>query len=134
MRTNKKTLRMLATAAICVGTPAWVCAQVAPNSGTAIPVPLIGPAIRRIETASAVSTEPLGGISTVRHLSNGNLLLNDGQRRRLLLMDSSLQVIKVVLDSLTDVNNAYGTRSGTLIAARGDSTLFVDIIRTRASS
>ena len=126
MRTNKKTLRMLATAAICVGTPAWVCAQVAPNSGTAIPVPLIGPAIRRIETASAVSTEPLGGISTVRHLSNGNLLLNDGQRRRLLLMDSSLQVIKVVLDSLTDVENAYGTRSGTLIAARGDSTLFVD--------
>ena len=73
-----------------------------------------------------MSTEPLGGISHVRHLSNGNLLLNDGNRRRLLLMDSSLKVIRVVLDSLTEVENAYGTRAGALIAARGDSTLFVD--------
>ncbi|MEP6835475.1 MAG: hypothetical protein ABJB74_18965 [Gemmatimonas sp.] len=97
----------------------------AQNNG-AVPVPLVGPPIRRIETASAVSTEPLAGISTVRHLSNGNLLLNDGQRRRLLLMDSSLKVIKVVLDSLTDVENAYGTRAGSLIAAKGDTTFFVD--------
>ena len=136
MRNYMKTLQLVVFAACSAGASAFARAQVSPtpataapgavNTAAAIPLPLIGPAIRRIETASAVSTEPLAGISTVRQLSNGNLLLNDGQRRRLLLMDSSLKVIKVVLDSLTDVENAYGTRAGTLIAAQGDSTLFVD--------
>lgn len=97
-----------------------------PPAGPPIPTPLVGPAIRRIESASAVSTEQLGSINTVRQLSGGRLLLNDGSRRRLLLLDSTLKVISVVLDSLTEVQNAYGTRSGSLIAYRGDSTLFVD--------
>ncbi|MBC8088362.1 MAG: hypothetical protein H7Z40_13925 [Phycisphaerae bacterium] len=98
----------------------------APTAGTPAPTPLVGPAIRRIESASAVSTEQLGSINTVRQLSGGRLLLNDGTRRRLLLLDSTLKVIGIVLDSLTDVQNAYGTRSGSLIAYRADSTLFVD--------
>lgn len=85
-----------------------------------------GPPVRRIESASALSSEPLGSITTVRQLPNGRLLLNDGTRRRLLMLDSTLSVIKVVLDSLTEVQNAYGTRPGALIAYRGDSTLFVD--------
>jgi hypothetical protein len=88
--------------------------------------PAAGPPIRRIATASAVSTEPLGQVSGVRELPGGRLLLNDGGRRRLLLMDSSLKVLEVVLDSLAEVENSYGTRQGALIAYRGDSTLFVD--------
>jgi len=142
MRNHMRVQPLWVALVLCLATPALASAQVSvgspPNatqpgtsstpgaSSGATPVPLVGPAIRRIETASAVSTEPLGGISTVRQLSNGSLLLNDGTRRRLLLLDSSLMVIKVVLDSLTDVENAYGTRSGALIAARGDTTLFVD--------
>ncbi|MEO7998609.1 MAG: hypothetical protein ABI852_14265 [Gemmatimonadaceae bacterium] len=95
-------------------------------ANSAIPVPLVGPAIRRIETAQFVSTEVLGSITTVRHLPDGRILLNDGTRRRLLLMDSTLKTVGIVLDSLTDVQNAYGTRAGSLIPYRGDSTLFVD--------
>lgn len=91
-----------------------------------VPVPLVGPAIRRIETAQFVSTEMLGSITNVRHLPDGHILLNDGTRRRLLLMDSTLKTVGIVLDSLTDVQNAYGTRAGSLIPYRGDSTLFVD--------
>ncbi|MGV3707336.1 MAG: hypothetical protein ACO1Q7_00735 [Gemmatimonas sp.] len=98
----------------------------APPAGGATTAPVPGPAVRRIETASAVSTEPLVSITTVRQLSNGNLLLNDGQRRRLLLMDSTLKLVRVVLDSMTDVHNAYGTRPGALLAGRGDTTFFVD--------
>jgi hypothetical protein len=82
--------------------------------------------VRRIQTASAVSTEPLGAVTGVRALSDGRLLVNDGTRRRLLMMDTSMRVTGVVLDSLTEVQNAYGTRAGALIAYRGDSTLFVD--------
>jgi hypothetical protein len=85
-----------------------------------------GPPVRRIATASALSTEPIGTINSVRELPGGRVLLNDGARRRLLLMDTSLRVVGTVLDSLAEVENAYGTRPGTIIPYRGDSTLFVD--------
>jgi hypothetical protein len=85
-----------------------------------------GPPVRKISTASALSTEQLGSIVNVRELPDGRVLVNDGTRRRLLLMDTTLHVVDVVLDSLTEVSNAYGVRQGALIPYRGDSTLFVD--------
>jgi hypothetical protein len=90
------------------------------------PAPTIGPPIRRISTASAVSTEDLGAINSVLELNDGRVLVNDGTRRRLLLMDTSLKVVEVVLDSLAEVANTYGTRPGMLIPYRADSILFVD--------
>lgn len=86
----------------------------------------IGPPIRRIATASALSTEELGVISGVLELPDGRVLVNDGVRRRLLLMDTTLKTVEVVLDSLSEQANTYGTRPGTLIPYRGDSVLFVD--------
>jgi hypothetical protein len=88
--------------------------------------PLVGPPIQRITTASALSTERLGTITGVRELRDGRVLLNDGTRRRLLLMDTTLAVVDVVLDSLSEIANTYGTRPGALIPYRADSTLFVD--------
>ena len=85
-----------------------------------------GPPVRRIATASSLSTEPIGSINQVRELPGGRLLLNDGQRRRLLLMDTTLRLLGVVLDSLAEVENAYGTRPGAIVPYRGDSTLFLD--------
>lgn len=85
-----------------------------------------GPPIRRIATASAISKEGLGNVSSVRELSGGRVLVNDVMRRRLVLMDSNLTTIAVVLDSLSENSNFYGTRAGALIAHRGDSSLFVD--------
>ncbi len=114
------TARVLAALGTTLVAGASATAQAAP-----LP-PLPGPPIRRIESASAISTEPLGAITTVRPLGGGHVLVNDGQRRRLLLLDSTLAVVRVVLDSLTEVENAYGTRPGALLAAPGDSTLFVD--------
>jgi hypothetical protein len=88
--------------------------------------PQIGPPIRRIATASALSTEQIGSIIGVVELRDGRVLVNDGTRRRLLLMDTTLNTVGVVLDSLAEVANTYGTRPGALIPYRGDSTLFVD--------
>ncbi|MDF1503786.1 hypothetical protein [Roseisolibacter sp. H3M3-2] len=82
--------------------------------------------VRRVATASALSTEPIGAVTGVRELPDGRVLLNDGARRRLLLLDTTLRAVGVVLDSLAEVENAYGTRPGALIPYRGDSTLFVD--------
>ncbi len=92
----------------------------------ATPTLSVGPAIRRISTASALTTEQLGSINGVRQLRNGNLLLNDGQRRRLLLLDTSLKVLGVVLDSLSETMEFYGTRQGALLPYKGDTTFFID--------
>jgi hypothetical protein len=89
--------------------------------------PSAGPPVRRIATASAVSTEQIGTITGVRELPGGRVLMNDGGRRRLVLMDTTLKTIEVVLDSLAEVENSYGTRPGALLPYRGDSTLFIDI-------
>ena len=88
--------------------------------------PPVGPAIRRIATASALSTDELGAINSVIELPDGRVLVNDGARRRLLLMDTALKTVDVVLDSLSEQSNTYGTRPGTLIPYRSDSVLFVD--------
>jgi len=88
--------------------------------------PTVGPPIQRIATASALSTETIGAITGVRELPDGRVLMNDGQRRRLVLMDTMLKTVEVVLDSLSEISNAYGTRPGALIPFRGDTTLFVD--------
>jgi hypothetical protein len=85
-----------------------------------------GPPVRRIESALAVSTEQITAITSVRQLSDGRVMVNDGSRRRLIIMDSTLKHVTVVLDSMTDVENSYGIRPGALIAYLGDSTLFVD--------
>jgi hypothetical protein len=96
-----------------------------PRQAGAPPAPP-GPAIRRIATASALSKDPLGSVTSVRELSGGRVLVNDGTRRRVLLMDSTLKTISVVLDSLSETANFYGARGGSLIAYRGDSSLFID--------
>ena len=105
------------------GAPGAPMTRVAPPDSLAS---LPGPAIRRVESAQAISTETLGAISQVRVLSDGRVLLNDGMRRRLLLFDSTLTQVTVVLDSIAEVENAYGSRPGRLIPYVGDSSLFFD--------
>ncbi len=89
--------------------------------------PLSGqPPIRRIESASAVSTEPLGGFSQLHELSGGRVLLNDAPRRRLVIFDSTMKLVATVLDSAAGAENTYGARAGRLLSWRGDSALFID--------
>ncbi len=117
-------------AVIALATATSAHAQNTPPVAQRAPAPVptlgVGPAIRRISTASAVSTEQLGSITSVLQLSDGRVLLNDGTRRRLLMLDTSLKLTKVVLDSLSQTRNYYGTRAGGLLHYRGDTTIFVD--------
>lgn len=103
----------------------WAGSLAAQDESAQRPAPA-GPPVRRIATAQALSTEELGGINSVLELADGRVLVNDGTRRRLLLMDTTLKTVQVVLDSLAEVANTYGTRPGTLIPYRADSVLFVD--------
>lgn len=82
------------------------------------------PAIRPLGAVVLVSP-PFRSISAIRVLPTGQLLLNDPAGRRLLLLDSTLHVIRVVADTTEATHKAYGT-GGALLAFRGDSSLFVN--------
>ncbi len=84
------------------------------------------PPIRQLGAVTATATETLGNVAGVRALPNGSILVNEMSGRRVLMFDSKLGTFKVVADSTTATANAYGGRSGSLLAYRGDSTIFVD--------
>lgn len=84
------------------------------------------PPIRQLGAVSATAKEPLGNVTSIRPLSDGRVLVNEPQSRRVLLFDASLQSYTVVADSTPATNNAYGGRIAGLIGWKGDSTLFVD--------
>jgi hypothetical protein len=97
-----------------------------PAPPQASPAPTVGPPVRRIATASALSKEKIGAVTSVRELPDGRVLLNDGTSRRLLLLDTLLQVERVVLDSMSEKENTYGNRQGALLPYRADSSIFID--------
>lgn len=94
--------------------------------GAQAPAKSAAPPARPLPAPTATSTDSLGSIAAVRQLANGNVLVNDQVRRRVVLMDSTLKVIGVVADSTSSTANAYGVRPGGLLAYHGDSTLFID--------
>jgi hypothetical protein len=106
-------LSLLAAAPLAAQAPAAVATK------PSIPV-------RQLAAPLATSADSLGSLAAVRQLPNGNVLVNDQARRRVLLMDSTLKVVGTVADSTSSTANAYGVRPGGLLAYRGDSTLFVD--------
>lgn len=110
--------RLLAATALTLGTAGTLAAQ--PSTSTS------RPPIRPLGPVMATSREPLGTVTNIRALADGKLLVNDMSGRRVLLMDSTFQVIKVVADTTPGNPNAYGGGIASLIAFRGDSTLFVD--------
>jgi hypothetical protein len=117
-------LAAVIAAALAV-TPAG--AQTPPRADTvSLATSTAGPPIRRIESAVSVSKELIGAVTNIRALSDGRVLVNDGTRRRLIMLDSSLALVKVVLDSITTVEDAYGGGIGYMLPHRGDSTLFMD--------
>jgi hypothetical protein len=84
------------------------------------------PSVRQLGPVTAVAKEPLGAVTTVRHLPDGRVLVNDIVGRRVVMFDSALSLVSVVADTTSATANAYGVQPGGLIAYRGDSTLFVD--------
>ncbi|GAB1343002.1 hypothetical protein [Gemmatimonas sp.] len=110
--------RLLYAAAASLAAAAPLAAQ--PGTSTS------RPAIRPLGAVTATTKDSLGMVSNVRALPGGKLLVNDMTGRRVLLMDSDFKILKVVADTTPGNPNAYGGTVASLIAFRGDSTLFVD--------
>jgi hypothetical protein len=84
------------------------------------------PPIRQLGAVTAKSAEKLTIVPGIRALSNGSILVNDMSSRRVLMFDPQLSSYTVLADSTSATGNAYGGRTGALIAYRGDSTIFAD--------
>ena len=83
-------------------------------------------ATRLIDAPEAKSAAVLASPAAVRELPNGRLLVNDTQRRQLLLFDHALTTFTVVADSAGGGANSYGGGPGGIIPFVADSTLLVD--------
>ena len=84
------------------------------------------PPVRKIGAVSAKTAETFTNVSGVRSLSDGSVLVNDVPNRRVLLFNPQLSTFTVVADSTSATDNAYGGRTGSLVAYRGDSSIFID--------
>jgi hypothetical protein len=93
-----------------------------PTGRAAVPV-------RQLGTREAADTTRLMDVSSVRHLPNGSVIVNDVQRRQLVVYDKSLQQARIIADTSSSSPNPYGLRTanGSLIPYQGDSTLFIDM-------
>jgi hypothetical protein len=76
--------------------------------------------------ASAKTTGSFGAILGVRQVAGGNVLVNDAGRRQIKLLDSTLALVSVVMDSAPGGSNSYGPQRVQLIPYFGDSSLFAD--------
>jgi len=81
---------------------------------------------RPLGAVQATSKELLGNPTLARALPNGSVIVNDVFRRRLLLLDPTLENSTVIADSTSGAVNGYGPRPGAMIPYVGDSTLFLD--------
>src|SRR4051794_19922382 len=81
---------------------------------------------RPLGTTEAITKEALGTVTLARQLPNGSIIVNDAGKRRLLLVDSTLQGFAVIADSTAGAGNSYGQRPGALIPYVADSTLYLD--------
>lgn len=81
--------------------------------------------VRQLAAPEAESpSDVFGSIASLRATSYGQVFINDIVRRQVVLLDSSLHLLRVVTDG--DVSRAhYGTGATGLFAFSGDSTLFL---------
>jgi hypothetical protein len=85
------------------------------------PMPIVDLPAARVKTAVT-----FGGILGVRELANGSVLVNDGARHQVSLVDSTFRARTVVRDSVDGTPASYGPRPKTLIRYLGDSSLIPD--------
>lgn len=83
------------------------------------------PAVRQINTVTAMSRDSLSAVTAAVEVAGGRVFVNDIIGRRVLMYDSTLANAVVVADSDASSPNAYGARPGTLMPFRGDSALFI---------
>lgn len=80
-----------------------------------------------LPTPSTKTTSTFGSILGIREVPGGKVLVNDALRHQMTLLDSTLRVVSVPMDSVPGLANSYGARPLPLVRYLGDSSLTSDI-------
>lgn len=85
--------------------------------------------VREVSPTEQTSAESFGPNASVRALSDGRLVLHDGDRRRIVLLNDQLRIVTVVVDSATMSGAGLGDAlpSYRLLPFKADTTGFMDI-------
>lgn len=84
------------------------------------------PPIRQLPAIAAKSTVQWNNIIGLRALPGGRVLVDDVVGRKVVLLDSTLSTVTIVADTTPATSTAYSGRIASIVAYRGDSTLFID--------
>lgn len=84
------------------------------------------PPVRQLPAIAAKSTVQWNNIIGLRALPGGRVLVDDVVGRKVVLLDSSLSPVTIVADTTPATSTAYSGRIASIVAYRGDSTLFID--------
>lgn len=98
----------------------WICL----SDALGAQVPTIP--IRRLSAAEAVSADTITVLQSLRELSDGQLLVNESGRRRLLQFAPDLQSRLIIADTASGASQPYGPRVTAIMPFSGDSSLMVD--------
>jgi hypothetical protein len=82
--------------------------------------------VRQLPAPTTSTPAQFTTLNSIRHLSNGRVLVADPAKRLVWMYDANLQNPVIVIDSVAGKSNSYGSGLGALIPFAGDSTLFVD--------
>lgn len=82
--------------------------------------------IREMAAPEARTLDTFGFIFGVRPLEGGKVLVNDGLRRQLVVLDEKFATRTISIDSVSTGGQSYGPRATPLIPYLADSSLFVD--------
>lgn len=85
------------------------------------------PRVVGLSSPEAISDHRFGMILNIRELPDGQLLVNDGQRHQLSILDAKLEHRVVAIDSVFNGSQSYGRNAAAIIPYLSDSTLFVDL-------
>ena len=77
--------------------------------------------IRELSAVEAKTSTYFGNIFGIRQLTGGKVLVNDGIRRQLVVLDDKLSNPTVVVDSVAVGGQGYGPRAQPLIPYLADS-------------
>src|SRR5262245_11827782 len=77
--------------------------------------------VRKLTPAISTDSGVVSNVYVIRVLADGRVLLNDGLRRRVLLLDTTLKKFTVVADTAGESRQTFGNSNGGLLPYRGDS-------------
>ena len=82
--------------------------------------------IRPVTILASTDSGVIANVYVIRVMSDGSVILNDGSKRRLLLIDTSMKKFKVIADTAGESKVGFGNQVGGMLFFPGDSIAFVD--------